>query len=585
MAKGEVESGAVKPEVPAVAEDAAVARRNKKKRVTSPKAEQASAAAATAPAPTTPSAKDHATSAAVTSPSATAAPKPSTKTCVNCQKDLSRNIRITCAECKPQPQLIEFCVECFAVGIELGGHKKHHKYTVSDCLAFPIVRASATGEDDDIPAGSSGVLLTEAAGKDKVAGVAGVVDEWTADEELLLLEGIEMFGMGNWKDIAEHVITKTEKKCETHYMGSYLSTANLLPRFIGDPESADANASSTDPAAVSATQEVVSGPISSVVPESASGGAVDGGAPPPRERSAPSQLAGYMPLRGDFDVEYDNEAELILADMEFTGDEHPSEHALKLQVIEIYNQKLTERERRKKFVVERGLLDYKLHQQTERRRPKDEREIIAQLRPFARFHSAQEHEKLVDGMISAMRLRKQIMLLQEYRKNGVRTLAEIEFYDSEKKKRDLEQAIQKQRESASYLYESGRPPSSSRDRASRWQVRDQGANGEGSGDKDHPRTRAGNAATTANGISAIAASFNIDETPASHLLTPKEKELCSKLKMLPKVCLFGSTGRSCRCLTCVAVTALPGYQGCHRARIVPPGLPDKEDGEGHGEDW
>ena len=31
------------------------------------------------------------------------------------------------------------------------------------------------------------------------------------------------------------------------------------------------------------------------------------------------QVAGYLPLRGDFDVEHDNDAEAILADMEFTG--------------------------------------------------------------------------------------------------------------------------------------------------------------------------------------------------------------------------------------------------------------------------
>ncbi|KUF88379.1 Ferric reduction oxidase 6 [Phytophthora nicotianae] len=53
-----------------------------------------------------------------------------------------------------------------------------------------------------------------------------------------------------------------------------------------------------------------------------------------------------------------------------------------------------------------------------------------------------------------MRLKKQILLLQEYRKNGVKTLAEAELYDAEKKKRELDQAIQKQRDSASYLYES-----------------------------------------------------------------------------------------------------------------------------------
>jgi len=32
-----------------------------------------------------------------------------------------------------------------------------------------------------------------------------------------------------------------------------------------------------------------------------------------------NDVLGYMPLRGDFDVEYDNEAELFLAEMEFNG--------------------------------------------------------------------------------------------------------------------------------------------------------------------------------------------------------------------------------------------------------------------------
>jgi hypothetical protein len=32
-----------------------------------------------------------------------------------------------------------------------------------------------------------------------------------------------------------------------------------------------------------------------------------------------NEILGYMPLREDFDVEYDNEAELFLAEMEFSG--------------------------------------------------------------------------------------------------------------------------------------------------------------------------------------------------------------------------------------------------------------------------
>lgn len=53
----------------------------------------------------------------------------------------------------------------------------------------------------------------------------------------------------------------------------------------------------------------------------------------------------------------------MLADMEFSLDEHPSERELKLQVIRIYNHKLQERNRRKDFVIERGLIDFKQQQQ------------------------------------------------------------------------------------------------------------------------------------------------------------------------------------------------------------------------------
>ncbi|POM80833.1 Transcriptional adapter 2-alpha, partial [Phytophthora palmivora] len=434
-----------------------------------------------------------------------------TKFCLNCQKDLTRNIRITCAECLSQPPF-ELCVECFAVGIELGEHKKSHRYTVSDCLAFPIVHEPPSTEN--APSAPAAVGTNAAAFPTTSSDTANA--EWTADEELLLLEGIEMFGMGNWKDIAEHVVTKSDKKCEKHYLTAYLGWNDLMPRFIGDvieetkeEEKIEDQKMTTDEKAAEmnlASDNVMRGP--------------------PGERNGPSQLAGYMPLRGDFDVECDNEAEVILADMEFSDGDHPAERELKLKVIQIYNEKLAKRIERKKFVVERGLLDYKLHQHTERKRPKEERELLAQVRPFARFQTPEEHDNFVEGLIAAMRLKKQILLLQEYRKNGVKTLAEAELYDAEKKKRELDQAIQKQRDNASYLYESGRT-SSSRDRANRWQNREHGASSDAGGENSRTRGSAG-------GLNTIAATFSIEGTPGCHLLTPKEKELCCKLKLLPK---------------------------------------------------
>lgn len=44
-----------------------------------------------------------------------------------------------------------------------------------------------------------------------------------------------------------------------------------------------------------------------------------------------------MPLREEFDVEYDNEAELLLAEMEFLEDDTEEEIKTKETVLKIYN--------------------------------------------------------------------------------------------------------------------------------------------------------------------------------------------------------------------------------------------------------
>ncbi len=45
-----------------------------------------------------------------------------------------------------------------------------------------------------------------------------------ADEELLLLEGVDMAGLGNWAAVAEHVGTKSQETCKQHYYDIYISS-------------------------------------------------------------------------------------------------------------------------------------------------------------------------------------------------------------------------------------------------------------------------------------------------------------------------------------------------------------------------
>lgn len=51
------------------------------------------------------------------------------------------------------------------------------------------------------------------------------------------------------------------------------------------------------------------------------------------------ELSGYNSKREEFEIEYDNDAEQVLADMEFKETDTESERLLKLQVLQIYSKR------------------------------------------------------------------------------------------------------------------------------------------------------------------------------------------------------------------------------------------------------
>jgi transcriptional adapter 2-alpha len=112
----------------------------------------------------------------------------------------------------------------------------------------------------------------------------------------------------------------------------------------------------------------------------------------------------------------------LLADLEFFEDESEADVKFKYEVIELYNARIDERIRRKKFVIERGLLDYKKSQKTERMKTKEEKEIITAMKIFARFNTAEDHEKLVNSLIKERLLREVIEQLKFFKSKGLTSL-------------------------------------------------------------------------------------------------------------------------------------------------------------------
>lgn len=328
-------------------------------------------------------------------------------TCDGCFKDVACNVLVQCAECED----VDLCLTCFCAGVELSHHKASHAYRVLRPLDF--------------------VLFSP---------------DWRADEELLLLEGCEQFGLGNWKDIAEHVGgCKDAQACETHYIQLYLQhfkngalDTDQLASGIASCLSAKAPPIQLPPTDASAKRARAEEPAEDAIARPAS--ACDSAAAAPVQPSAPSnhEVAGYMPGRREFETETENDAEVVLKDMQFSReDDSVFDLLLKLAMLDIYSAVLERRAARRRFVHEHGLLDFKKQQAHDKARGREDRDTLNAMKAFARFMSPDVFDSLHCGLTCEEELRRRNQSLQEYRRHGLRTFAEVARFEAEKKHLEL----------------------------------------------------------------------------------------------------------------------------------------------------
>ncbi len=160
------------------------------------------------------------------------------------------------------------------------------------------------------------------------------------------------------------------------------------------------------------------------------------------------EIQGYMPGRLEFETEHANDAEEAVQLMQFdpgdglnrhTGELEP-EMDLKLTVMEIYNCRLTQRVDRKKVIFEHNLLDYRENSKIEKRRTKEERDLLNKAKPFARMMNHDDFESFCQGLVDELNLRQAITQLQEWRGLRIGDLRSGERYEQEKSQR-IQKAI------------------------------------------------------------------------------------------------------------------------------------------------
>ena len=265
-----------------------------------------------------------------------------------------------------------------------------------------------------------------------------------------------------------------------------------------------------------------------------------------------AELAGYMPRRGDFDMEWQNEAEKTIAEMEFSSDDTKADQDLKLAVVRILNSKLDEREKRKQFIIDHRLLNYRENQEEMWKREPDERHLVQRMRLFARFHTHKEHESFVQKVIEAKRLRKEIAKLQMYRRIGISSLADAEKYELDKARRQFhrdawlkkEAENKKAKAEAAYAAKQGmiegidvagieeQAEFAANQSLQVWKQFNSSRNEQKSDDEGIDTT-----ADTDGDAVQSRDKFLIKDKPGYELLSKKEVGLCKRLRILPQTYL------------------------------------------------
>nr|XP_054775658.1 transcriptional adapter 2-alpha-like [Lytechinus pictus] len=146
---------------------------------------------------------------------------------------------------------------------------------------------------------------------------------------------------------------------------------------------------------------------------------------PPRpardSQKASSEMAGYMPARSDFNMEYDNYAELDIKDIYFHNETDELLEELKFATVDIYHSRQTERYRRKLIVRNLGLVNLLRIQMVERTHSQAIRDMVEKLHRLCRLHTPVAHDKFIEGLIYEQDLKNEIKKLQEYRRCGIKT--------------------------------------------------------------------------------------------------------------------------------------------------------------------
>ncbi|KAJ8072335.1 Transcriptional adapter ada2 [Marasmius tenuissimus] len=487
--------------------------------------------------------------------------------CDSCSCDLTHTIRIKCADpvCEPGDG-VDICPSCFCAGKEFGNHKRGHAYRVIEINSYPIFTED-WGADEELLL-IKGIATQGFGNWKKIAEVVGT----RTKEEVEAHYTSTYIDSANWPtppmdrqfdvDPADFLERKRrriaainsapippQKPMPVSLPGIHEISGFFPGRLEFEHE--------LDNEAEDLVKDLEFGSVlqwgGDAIPEDPNDLDVKARVRWEEERRnpqnpAPAGKGVFSEVSNGFVAAHRSSTstspevkkeKLAKSDDAADGNEDESDEvtqpppiethdslAFKLTLLEMYFQRVQKRHEAKSVMYDRGLLEYKKMQAADKKRPREEREILHRLRPFARLQTAEDYEVFTADILYEALLRKRIKDLQEYRRLGLVTAADIEKYELDIAKRTQAKAVTKEYHVSDRLQHRGIGRQSSGPDPRR----------HASGDIDDRRSHDREATPKLSGapIRRPPAPLNLANSPSLHLLTPGEQTLCSQLRILPK---------------------------------------------------
>jgi transcriptional adapter 2-alpha len=151
-------------------------------------------------------------------------------------------------------------------------------------------------------------------------------------------------------------------------------------------------------------------------------------------------ILGYWEKRKDYDVEFKNEAEIQMSEIEFhekdinDNIDNKEEININYKNLKNYNNILDEREERKKLIIEKNLFDVRKQINFSKRLSKQDREIFQILRFNLKYLTKEQFLFIFDSNVLEKNIKARLNQLLYYKSLGCNTYDEITKYINEIKK-------------------------------------------------------------------------------------------------------------------------------------------------------